>query len=141
MSTQPITQIPVVPGNSQYTNIVDSTRRFIETPTAAAARLVPGSYRNAWAGKRVRGTITPIGQAITVSLLIAVDNDVTTNAFWGVDTTAEGSGSFSIAAGTTKIIDWLPRSSDFAVEALAGATAPTDIDIDLYLDNNPTPSV
>lgn len=141
MSTQPITQPAVVPGNSQYTMLVDSTRRFIEMPTAAAARLVPGSYRNAWAGKRVRGTITPITQGITVSLLMCVDPDVTTNAFWGVDTTADGSGVYVIAAGVTKVIDWAPRSANFAVEALAGATGPADIDISLFLDDNIGPTV
>lgn len=132
---------PTLPGNSQFVMVLDSTRRLITLPTAGAARSVPGSFRSVWGNGRVRGTITPATQGVTVNLLLMTDPTVTTNAAWSVDTTAQSSGAVTAAAGTATLIDWSPRTPDWAVEVQAGGTAPSAIVIALKVEWEPTPVV
>lgn len=136
-----ITGQPPLPANSGYTYVLDSTSRCITPLVASAARKVPGVYRHQWSGGRVRATILVATQNATANLLILTNSAGTTNAAWEVDATADSSGAVPLVAGTTKTIDWLPRAPDFAVEILAGATAPSAITVTVTIEWDPSPSV
>ncbi len=143
MSKRPlvITGQPPLPANSGYTYVLDSTSRCITPLVASAARKVPGAYRHAWAGGRVRATIKAATQDVTANLLLLTNSAGTTNAAWEVDATADSSGAITVTAGTTKVIDWLPRTPDFALEILAGATAPSALTTTVTIAWDPSPSV
>ena len=141
MSVQAISHSVTPPTANNETMILDSTRGFVQPITAQATTLAPGTFRNRWAGKRVRLAVKNGDQAITVNLLLMTAPTLTTNSAWEVDTTADSSGEIAIAASTTKIIDWLPRTSDWAIEAEMGATATSAITVAGWLVDDPTPSV
>ncbi len=132
---------PTLPANSGYTYMLDSTKNGVDANVISAARVVPGRYRNMWAGGRVRGTILVATQNVTLNLLLLTAPLVLTNAAWEVDATADSAGAIVITAGTTKVFDWLPRTPDFALEILAGATAPSAITVTLRIDWDPSPAV
>ncbi len=136
-----ITGQPPLPANAGYTYVMDSTSRCITPLVASAARKVPGAYRHQWAGGRVRATIKVATQDVTVNLLLLTNSAATTNAGWEVDVTAESSGAIVVVAGSTKILDWLPRTPDFALEILAGATAPSALTTTVTIEWDPSPSV
>jgi hypothetical protein len=133
--------IPTLPGNSQSVMALDSTRRFITLPTAGAARSVPGVYRHQWRNARIRGTITPTGQAITVNLLLMTNPTVATNSAWSVDTTAQSAGVVTVASGVAGLIDWAARTPDWAVEIQAGGTAPSAVVVALEVIFDQAPVV
>lgn len=136
-----ITGQPTVPAANGETMLVDSTRRLLEAPGTSSSRLAPGSYRHAWAGGRVRGTIKNGDQAITINLLLLSNPTATTNSAWEVDATAESSGAIALTSNTTKVIDWLPRTSDWAIEAAMGATATSSLVTNFTVTFDPSPSV
>lgn len=140
-ATLTVTGQQTIPANSGFTMLLDSSRRCIQAPTAAAARLAPGSYRSAWSGGRVRGTIKNGNQAITINLLLMTDTSLTTSSAWEVDTTAESLGAITVAASATKVIDWLPRTADWAVEAQMGGTATSSLVTIFEVTFDPSPSV
>jgi hypothetical protein len=136
-----ITDQAPLPANSGYTYVMDSTSRTITPLVASAARKVPGPYRHSWAGGRVRATITAATQNVTANLLLLTNSASTANTAWEVDATADSSGAVAVTAGTTKIIDWLPRTPDYALEILAGATAPSALTTTVTIEWDPSPSV
>ncbi len=136
-----ITVQPPLPANSGYTYVMDSTSRTITPLVASAARKVPGSFRHSWAGGRVRATITAATQNVTANLLLLTNSAGTTNAAWEVDATADSAGAVTVTAGSTKVFDWLPRTPDFALEILAGATAPSALTTTVTIEWDPSPSV
>jgi hypothetical protein len=136
-----ITGQPPLPANSGYTYVLDSTSRCITPLVASAARKVPGAYRHSWAGGRVRSTIKATTQDVTANLLLLTNSAGTTNAAWEVDATADSAGAITVTAGTTKVIDWLPRTPDFALEILAGASAPSALTTTVTIEWDPSPSV
>lgn len=136
-----ITTQPPLPANSGYTYVLDSTSRCITPLVASAARKVPGGFRHSWAGGRVRATIKAATQDVTANLLLLTNSAGTTNAAWEVDATADSAGAITVTAGTTKVIDWLPRTPDFAIEILAGATAPSALTTTVTIEWDPSPAV
>lgn len=114
-----------LPGNSQHTYVVDSTRFNDGGWTAAAAASAPGKNRGVLGGSRCAGTILPVGQAVTAVFEVLTDYDGTTSAAFEQDTNGPGGGSIAIAAGTTQPYSWLPPAVDWRIRVLAGATAPT----------------
>lgn len=136
-----ITTQPPLPANSGYTYVLDSTSRCITPLVASAARKVPGGFRHSWAGGRVRATILAATQNVTANLLLLTNSAGTTNAAWEVDATADSAGAITCTAGSTKVIDWLPRTPDFALEILAGATAPSALTTTVTIEWDPSPSV
>lgn len=128
VGTVTITTIPL-PGNSQHVLLADSTRRLIESRAAAASAQAPGSYRNAWKGKRITGSVKPTDQGVTLILELLTDHDGTTASAFEADTASMGgSSSISVAAGATQLINWLPMTPDWRIRIVAGATAPTTLD-------------
>ena len=136
-----ITVQPPLPANSGYTYVLDSTSRTITPLVASAARKVPGSFRHSWAGGRVRATVKAATQDVTANLLLLTNSAGTTNAAWEVDATADSAGAITVTAGTTKVIDWLPRTPDYALEILAGASAPSALTTTVTIEWDPSPSV
>jgi hypothetical protein len=136
-----ITTQPPLPANSGYTYVLDSTSRTITPLVASAARKVPGSFRHAYVGGRVRATVTATTQNVTANLLLLTNSAGTTNAAWEVDATADSAGAVTVTAGSTKVIDWLPRTNDFALEILAGATAPSALTTTCSITWDPSPAV
>jgi hypothetical protein len=136
-----ITGQPTVPILNQYTYVFDSTHRSITPLVTSAARKVPGIYRHTWAGGRVRATIKNGNQDVTCSLLLLTNSAGTTNAAWEVDATADSSGVITVTASTTKVIDWLPRSPDYALEILCGATATSALTTTCTITWDPSPAV
>lgn len=144
MHGPPLTYVysPTPPDANNETMLLDSTRQGASTDaTNSNGRIAPGLYRARWAGKRVRATVKNGDQGITINLLLATAPALTTNGIWEVDATAESNGEIAIAASTTKVIDWHPRSPDFAVELECGATATSAITVTFTLVDNPSPSV
>lgn len=119
---------PPLPGNSQYTYIVDTTKLGRQDIAAVAARTAPGTERGILSGARVFGTISPTGQSVTVTFLNLKDPQGSTSAAWAQDASGPDTGTKVIAAGDTYRYNWLPSTADWAIEILAGASAPTDID-------------
>lgn len=136
-----ITVQPPLPANSGYTYVLDSTSRTITPLVASAARKVPGPFRHAYAGGRVRCTIKNGNQDVTANLLLLTNSAATTNSGWEVDATADSSGAITVTASTTKVIDWLPRTPDFALEILAGATTTSALTVTVTIEWDPSPSV
>ncbi len=116
-----------LPGNSQHTYVVDSTRFNDGGWTAGAAAAAPGKNRGVLGGSRIAGTILPTGQAVTVIYELLTDYDGTTAAAFEQDTNGPGGGSQVVAAGTTQPFSWLPHAVDYRIRILAGATAPTTL--------------
>lgn len=110
-----------VPANNGTVYPLDSTCGTTQTPAAA-----PGTHRGRWSGGRVAGTIKNGNQAVTVTLE-ALTGVAGTSADWETDTTADQAGSFTLAASTTKVINWLPPTPDFRVKVTAGGTAPNSL--------------
>lgn len=116
-----------LPANSGYTYAFDSTK-FCDQPLAiAAARTAPGKSRGMFGRRRVSGFVKPTGQAITLNFLILTDQDGTTNSAWELDTSVGGTGTVAVASGTAQPFSYV-ANGDFAIEIVAGATAPTALD-------------
>lgn len=106
------------PANNGSTYPLDSTCGTIQTPAAA-----PGTFRGRWAGGRVTGSYKNGNQAVTLTFE-CLTGVAGTSADWETDATADAGGVYTIAASTTKAINWLPPSADYRVKITAGATAP-----------------
>src|SRR3954464_2904374 len=100
----------VLPGNNQYTPLVDTTYVNWAAPWAPAAAIpAPGKSRGQYAQGRISGTILPTVQDVTLSFYILTNPSATTNAGWELDTTVSGTsstGSVTVTAGTTKKFSW-----------------------------------
>lgn len=124
------------PGNSQYTIVADSTRGLDATQafTPSATLPSPGTARNLWARVRVHGSVTSVGQAATLLLYVNTNQSDTTNAAWELDAAADTGGTIPLAAGTAKLINWMPSTPDWMIVLLAGGSAPSSVRQNLSLD-------
>lgn len=124
---------PTLPTANQHVVIFDTTRGC-ETIANAASAQAPGDHRRVFAGYRVKGAVACTTQNVTLKLELMTNPAGTTAATaFEEDTTATSSGSVTITAGTTSLIDWLPRTGDYRVRVVAGATAPDALTITLML--------
>ena len=120
-----------VPGNSERWLIHDSTRRRgIDSFGAFTAQQAPGPMRGhpSTNGKRVVVRCAPTGQAVTLNFYRMKNPGLATTGAWALDPDAPdtgGTGTVTIAAGDSKVFNWLPGTEDHAVELVAGATGPT----------------
>lgn len=119
-----ITSVPL-PANSGTVILIDSTRRLLESTASAASAQAPGSYRCAWTGARLTGSVTPTGQTITITYEIMHNSAGTTSSAFSTDTNAPGGGTQTVATTVTQPFSWLPATNDFRIRITAGATAPT----------------
>lgn len=130
--TMNINSVPL-PANSGHVLLIDSTRRLIQSTISAAAAQAPGTYRSAWKGGRVTGTISPTAQNLTITFEELTAPTGTTNAAFSTDASGPSSGTATIVAGTVYQFSWLPATSDWRVRLTAGATAPSAIDVSVVV--------
>lgn len=126
-----INSVPL-PANSGHVLLIDSTRRLIQSTISAASAQAPGTYRSAWKGARITGSITPTGQTITVTFELLIAPSGTTSAAFATDTNVSNTvaGVATVVSGATFTFSWLPTTGDFRIRITAGATAPSAIDVD-----------
>lgn len=120
----------VVPANSAFSVIADSTRGLMNSQASVAtggAGLIPGARRSLWARK-----------AITYSALVTVQNAtlllevMTGQAGAATDWETQGAGgTVTLTAGTTAVGEFKPLTAEWRVRLQAGATAPTAVTINL----------
>lgn len=96
--------------NNGITYIFDSTAGLTQTPAATA-----GTYRGRYAGNRIVGNLKPTTQDVTLRM-----DYLNTAGTW--DT---GISSTAVTAGNTQDFDLLPRSPDYRVVIVNGATGPS----------------
>lgn len=123
-------QMPI-PANSQSVPLIDTTY-WNDGPqwTSTATTPGPGKSRGQMGGKRITGTITPGGQAVTLRFLLCTNPSGTTNAAFELDTNVSGTsstGSVSVSSNATQPFSWVPTTPDWRIEVLAGGTAPTTL--------------
>lgn len=123
-------QMPI-PTLSQTVPLIDTTY-WNDAPqwTSTATTPGPGKSRGQLGGRRVTGTITPGGQAVTLRFLILSNPSATTNAAFELDTNVSGTsstGSVSVSSNATQPFSWVPPTPDWRIEVLAGGTAPTTL--------------
>lgn len=125
-----INSVPL-PANSGHVLLIDSTRRLIQSTISAAAAQAPGTYRSAWKGARITGSIKPTAQTITVTFELLTTPSGTTSAAFETDTNVTNTvgGVATVAAGSTFTFSWLPVTGDWRIRITAGATAPSSIDV------------
>lgn len=133
MDIGPITlsNTTALPGNSQIVPVIDTTYWDNAPPWAAAASAAaPGKSRGALGGKRVTGSITPGGQAVTLTFQIMSNPGGTTSAAFEADTNVSGTGgtgAVSVASNATQPFSWLPATADWRIIVTAGGTGPTTL--------------
>jgi hypothetical protein len=123
-----------LPTANQHCIVFDTTQdpTLARIANAASAQ-APGPLRNMFAGYRWKGAVKCTTQNVTMKCELMTDPSLTTSSAFEEDVTATSSGSVTITAGTTTLLDWLPRTGDARVRIVAGATAPDDLDITLML--------
>lgn len=113
----------VVPGNSNFVVVLDSTRCLTNTQAdiaTGAAGLVPGPFRNRWAGAHVRYSALSTTQNVTL-----LQQDLTGVGGVAGDWETQGAaGSVTVTAGTTAVGEFKPLTGDFRILVQAGATGP-----------------
>lgn len=111
------------PANSQFTVVLDSTRRLFNSQASVAtgaAGLIPGQYRGAWAGAIIRYSALTTTQNVTLLL-----QDLTGVGGVAGDWETQGSaGSVTVTAATTSVGEFKPETADFRIVVQAGATGP-----------------
>jgi hypothetical protein len=117
-------EVTTIPSANESVIVLDSTRRLHTGSTASLASgstyLAPGKYRNAWAGAVVRYTVKATTQNVT-----ALDQILTGVAGTSDDWETQGaSGSHTVTAGTTAVIEFKPLQADWRLKIDAGGTAP-----------------
>lgn len=119
----------VVPAANESVVVLDSTRGLITNANASIttgnAYLVPGNFRNRWAGAIIRYTVKAVTQNVT-----ATDQILTGVAEAAADWETQGAaGSHTVTAGTTSVIEFKPLAADFRVKIDAGGTAPDSLTV------------
>ena len=119
----------VIPAANQSVVVLDSTRGLITNANASIttgnAFLVPGKYRNKWAGAIVRYTVLAVTQGVT-----ATDQILTGVAEAAADWETQGAaGSHTVVAGTTSVLEFKPLAADFRIKIDAGGTAPDSLTV------------
>lgn len=111
------------PANSQFTVVLDSTRRLFNSQASVAtgaAGLIPGQYRGSWTGAHIRYSALCTTQNVTVLL-----QDLTGVGGVAGDWETQGSaGSVTVTAGTTSVGEFKPLTADFRMVVQAGGTGP-----------------
>ena len=120
-----------LPGNSQFTIVLDSTYGLVGGATTAVAAgsafFTPGTLKGRWAGATVRYTALCTTQNCT-----ALEEILTGQAGTSADWETQGaSGTQTVTAATTLVRAWRPEAPDFRLRIQAGATGPGALTVEV----------
>lgn len=124
---------PTIPTASQHVILFDTTQDTGTAVANAAAAQAPGNRRNQFAGYRVKGSILVTTQNVTLKLELGTSPALATSSMFEEDASATSSGSVTITAGTTSLFDWVPRTADWRIRIVAGATPPGAVTVTMML--------
>jgi len=117
--------LSTVPGNSEYLVVADSTYGINGLPASAASEPAPGNHRGQWARfRRVSITVKNGDQQVSIVFRAMTNPTLTTSSAFETDPDIATAGTYTLAASTTKTLDWKVPTPDWRIYVLAGANNP-----------------
>ena len=116
--------LTTVPADSQILVVWDTTQ-LASLPASAASEPAPGPDRRRWAHfRRVSITVRNGNQQISIVFRAMTDPTLTTSSAFETDPDIATAGTYTLAASTTKTLDWKVPTPDSRIYVLAGANNP-----------------